>query len=163
MSDPYYLLISFSCPDNDHVAEIAQRLLPTLIPHAALAPEAIWYLEDLAQRSGPNLGSKGGMSVWGIVTTKLYPAAFVEVITPFCAEVLDQIDHMLIMYQRQAENASYVYEIRWQLCTLIGEALDPPVLVTQHHGPYPFTWFPREWPITPIQNDDHNPKGTATT
>lgn len=63
-----HLHVCFHCDDNFGVSTIASECLKDLMAKGEEAcPESIMFLEDLAGRSGSNPGSKGGLSLWGII------------------------------------------------------------------------------------------------
>jgi hypothetical protein len=92
MSVDVLLVVAFVCPDNDPVAVLAKQHLAALPPPTEDGHgEARDFLEALAGRSGPTLGTKGGMSVWGTVGNYVRPDAFIAALAPFWEDLLPQM------------------------------------------------------------------------
>jgi hypothetical protein len=132
----------FSAGRNEGVAAIARR-------HLALptddCPEARWFLDDLARRTGENPGPKGGLSLWGIIGNHTNAENFVESLRPFWIDLLsDQIEveggphsfeHVIVFYEEEQSEAANAFEIGWD-----DENSEERRLVVRHHRKLPFSW-----------------------
>ena len=144
MSYYVHLLVSFQCEKNEGVAELAQKHLPLI--READEQEAISFLEELRSRTGTNPGTKGGMSLWGMVGNRTDPEKFVESLRPFWDDLLrSQIEggplwfnHIVVFYEFEEQNHSNALEI-----FLTGDFRTPLAsrpLVINKHEQLPFQW-----------------------
>jgi hypothetical protein len=145
-----HLSVTFPCDVNDGVAELAKKHLaempktmtsswgePVSIPR-----ECVWFLEELSKRTGPNMGHKGGLSMWGIVGNYTVPEDFVEVLRPFWRELLLGVDdgpldfeHVIVFFEREQSDQAECFEI-W----LPDGAKHSGVGVEIKHHRLPFKW-----------------------
>ena len=160
-----HLHVSFACDDNDSVAVLAKKHL-ALIEAQETSDigggeiDGVWtrrakqFLTALGERSGPNPGPKGGLSLWGMVINGNSVPDFVEVLRPFWRALLASGDdtgpmdfeHILVFYEEEQSDAAHAYEIfldpddKWSF----DERFDPwspdRELMIKHHGPLPFKW-----------------------
>jgi hypothetical protein len=152
-----HLHVCFSCDSNEGVAVLARRHLERLGDDYPKR-QAIWFLTDLANRTGENPGPKGGLSLWGMVVNgKEVPHDFVQQLEPFWRDLLrGDIDggpaghhRIIIMYEEEQSEAANAYEIGWEddwpdhwgnEWPVTDGWVDDRVLFIRHHGPLPFAW-----------------------
>ena len=84
----FYVLIhvAFACDNNDDIAPHAKKHLKLLPEDAPL--ECQWFLDELSERSGPNPGPKGGLSLWGMVGNYTNVQKFTKALMPFWKDIL---------------------------------------------------------------------------
>lgn len=141
-----HIHVCFACDRNEPVAELAKR------HRLALAGEdgddgdraAVWFLEDLARRTGGNHGPKGGLSMWGMVGNYTNGESFCEALKPFFEEMLRhgiggicQHEHILVFEEQEQSDSAIAYEIM-----LDGDyASDVRKVVIKTHTGLPFAWM----------------------
>mgnify|MGYP001610291283 FL=1 len=145
----YYVTLSviFACNKNGAVAELARAHIARLPTEDSpeSVDEARWFLEALSQRTGDNLGPKGGLSCWGTVGNYTHVDEFVEVLKPFWIDLLHEVEggplefeHVMVLYENeQAEHAS-AYEIFQERLEGDRQFGD---LIIRHHPDLPFAWM----------------------
>lgn len=116
-----HIHVAFACDQNDGVAELAKRHAETLDEKAVDGGTryAKWFLEDLAKRSGENLGPKGGLSLWGMVGNYTEADVFCEVLRPFWTELLSGtiaggpncFERVIVFAEREQTEQAEAYEI----------------------------------------------------
>ena len=121
-----HLHVCFPCDKNDGVAEIAKRHIETLRKIEPKSEDyftrnvgfALHFLEDLAARSGPNPGGKGGLSLWGIVGNHVDAEAFVETLVPFWFDILlptcedgPYLEHVVVFFEEEQSQRAQCFEI----------------------------------------------------
>lgn len=106
------LQVSFRASRNEPVAALAREHLARLSggPDGRVVraiKEVQWFLQDLANRTGPNPGSKGGLCLWGIIGNSTMAEWFVDELKPFWFDLLaceddntDSDDHILVFCQK---------------------------------------------------------------
>jgi hypothetical protein len=109
--------VSFSCDNNEGVAELAKKHL-LLASNNNYTKEATWFLKDLAIRTGSNPGPKGGMSLWGIIGNYTNVEDFVVTLKPFWVDLLTGVEdgphsfeHILVFEEREQAERAIAYEI----------------------------------------------------
>ena len=133
-----HLHICFPCDSNDPVARIAKKGLEQLSDNKRYER---FFLEDLSKRTGDNWGSKGGLSLWGIICNGLYAKDFVENLKFFWHELLAgeedglplDFEHIIVFYEEEQSNAANAYEIQL-------DSDDSAELIIKHHKNLPFSW-----------------------
>ena len=110
-----HIHVCFACDDNDPVAALALKHLPTI---PANAREARWFLESLSKRSGENLGPKGGLSLWGIVGNYTNGAEFCDVLRPFWLELIGgevggicNFENVVVICEAEDSGAATAYQV----------------------------------------------------
>jgi hypothetical protein len=114
-----HIHVAMNTSENEPVAKIAQKYLALLdFDGRDGRREAKWYLEDLAKRTGQNVGPKGGLSLWGMVGNYTPGAEFCEILRPFWKEILEDPDagpcehhHILVFVEREQTERATAYEI----------------------------------------------------
>ena len=137
MSGNTHLQVSFPASYNDGVSALAKHLLEgTELEH-----EALWFLQSMADRSGENLGTKGGLVTWGTVGKLIDPLAFVYSLIPFWTGLFSAPNAMMywerivVLYEREQTEAASAIEI------LMDEELGLKApLIIRHHEGLPFCW-----------------------
>jgi len=124
-----HLHVCFACDNNENVAALARHHL-TQLPDDDLAniqeDRGSWYFEaqqfliNLAGRTGPNPGPKGGLSLWGMVGMNSNVDAFCEGLRPFWTDLLSEVEggpcdfHRVIVFEeREQTQAANAYQIGW--------------------------------------------------
>lgn len=137
MGSYVHIHVCFACDTNDAVAALAAKHLPFV----GECMEAQWFLEDLSKRTGENLGSKGGLSLWGMVGKYTNGEEFVEVLKPFWKELLQKVDggpnsfeHILVFIEREQSEQATAFEI------FLKDLDSPELLLVKKHD-CPFTWM----------------------
>src|SRR5580692_1907576 len=87
-----HIHVCFACDKNEKVAEIAKKHCASILSNNDGHREAVWFLTDLAKRTGPNYGPKGGLSLWGMTGNYTNVEEFCEILRPFWVELLSGID-----------------------------------------------------------------------
>jgi hypothetical protein len=141
-----HLSVVFSCSLNDLVADIAEKHFANLPPEAP--DEARMFLAELAHRSGPNPGSKGGLSLWGIVGNYTSPDEFVHSLAPFWEDILadhsyDDVpwygpshqEHVIVFFETEQARRAQCYEIGWD-----NPESENRTMVYKLHEDLPFSW-----------------------
>jgi hypothetical protein len=141
-----HIHVCFSCDRNEPVAELARRHLEAVKARDGDDGDraAVWFLEDLAKRTGGNPGPKGGLSLWGMVGNYTNGASFCEALKPFFEEMLIhgvggicQHEHILVFEEQEQSESPTVYEIM-----LDGDYdSDARRLAIKRHENLPFTWM----------------------
>ncbi len=138
------LLVSFRCDENEGVAELAKNHLPVIREKGE--KEAIYFLEELSQRTGSNFGLKGGMSLWGMVENHTDPDAFVACLNPFWDDLLRSrieggplwFQHIVVFYELEDSDSANVLEI--YLDGDFREQMANRHLTVKKHEQLPFHW-----------------------
>jgi hypothetical protein len=163
MAHDVHLHVCFPCDANEDVAELARKYLelwgirPTSddsrwpmrpAPNAPWADswEAGCFLVDLSLRTGPNLGRKGGLCLWGIVGDYTDTEKFMEVLRPFWMDLLNldgellggplSFEHILVFYEEEGSEQAHAYEVM-DAADGTGDRVEQ--LVIKHHD-LPFCW-----------------------
>lgn len=137
-----HLSVVFATDRNESVAALAAKHRATITDTRDGAREAGWFLDDLAARTGRNMGPKGGLSLWGTVGNYTDGHAFVEVLKPFFAELLSSgIDggpcsheHILVFVEQEQSEQATAFEI-----LLADEEAAESLTVREHKCP--FSWM----------------------
>jgi hypothetical protein len=150
MSYNVLLSVVIPCDENDGVAALAKKHLDVLGQREADGErEAIWFLQDLAQRTGRNTGPCGGVSLWGMTSNYTLVDVFVNLLGPFwfdlltteCGGPLD-FEHVLVFYENEQSEYANAYEIGF-----FGPDEPTPrsrdwrALEIRHHEKLPFAWM----------------------
>lgn len=148
MSHDVHLHVCFPADRNDKVAALAAEVLATLPAGADpdnLCREANWFLADLAKRTGPNPGPKGGLSLWGVVGNYTDEDRFVETLRPFWEKLIDSargngdgpmnFERVVVFFEHQGVEAAGAIEIYW------GNDRRRTDLRVRRHDRLPFTWM----------------------
>ena len=135
----YYVHLSvvFACNKNEGVAEVAKKHLPAIGENNV---EAQWFLEDLSKRTGPNLGPKGGLSLWGTVGNYTNADEFVNVLKPFWIALLtagyqggpSRFEHVIVFTEPEQSERAIAFEI------FLAE-LEVSLIIKKHK--LPFAWM----------------------
>ncbi|MBW4457125.1 MAG: hypothetical protein KME55_33160 [Nostoc indistinguendum CM1-VF10] len=139
-----HLHVCFACDRNEGVAQLAKQHIETLDEknHRGYAGA---FLQNLSERTGQNPGTKGGLSLWGMVGNGSGIAEeFVESLKSFWEDLLSEkedgvpcsFEHILVFYEEEQSEAANAYEIFW-------DDADSPQrqLVIRHHEKLPFAWM----------------------
>lgn len=139
-----HIHVCFSASENEPIAALASRHLPAIeameMDHGVRY--AIWFLQDVAKRTGTNPGPKGGLVLWGMVGNYTLVDKFCEYLKPFWFELLSkgisccQHDHIMVFEEQEQSEAANAYEI------FLADERDPIAgLVIRKHERLPFTWM----------------------
>ena len=141
-----HIHVCFACDNNEPVAELAKRHLPALhkLDIGDGERAAIWFLDDLARRTGSNPGPKGGLSLWGVVGNYTRGDTFVDCLRPFWGELLrNEVggicdgEHVLVFVEPEQSEATQAFEI-----SLSGDYRDPDRNIEiKHHENLPFSFM----------------------
>lgn len=139
------LQVSFRAARNEPVAALAREHLARLSggPGGQVVraiKEVQWFLQDLAMRTGPNPGPKGGLCLWGIIGNSTMAEWFVDELRPFWFDLLasdddntDSDDHILVFCQKDINGPPpSVFQIG---LTEAGDALE-----ISRFDDLPFSW-----------------------
>lgn len=115
-----HIQVSFACDENEAVAQLAAQ-------HAAAFDRdtlndasryAVWFLDDLAARTGRNPGPKGGLSLWGMTGNYARVDEFCELLRPFWLALLagveggpNDFEHVIVFEEREQAEQAAAYEI----------------------------------------------------
>lgn len=142
MAYDVHLHVSFACDKNEGVAALAAKHLPRLAQQGVALNvsyrEAVWFLEDLAGRTGINRGPKGGLSLWGMVVNGAVVEDFVAVLGAFWTELLSgeldggplDFERVVVFEEQEQSEAATAYEIR----------VEDNALTIKKSGDLPFSW-----------------------
>lgn len=133
-----HLSVVFACDYNDGVAELAKKHFGTIKNNK----EAKLFLESMAQRSGYNLGQKGGLSMWGMIGNYTDAEEFVDVLRPFWTALLTEDyegapcshAHVLVFTEGEDNGHANAFEI-------FLDDVDDTLVVKEHK--LPFKWNQR--------------------
>jgi len=134
-----HIQVSFACDENEGVAALAKKHLPTI---GNDAPDAVLFLEALASRTGRNAGPKGGLSLWGMIGNYTSGDDFVEALRPFWGDLLSGVaggprwfERVVVFVEREQRNSPTAYQIGF-------DDPDSPnrVIAIQKHELLPFSW-----------------------
>lgn len=149
MAHYVHVHVSFHCNNNDGVAALAQkhaRLLDNPEGNNSVR-DAQLYLADLAKRTGDNLGWKGGLSLWGMISNHLDPAIFMHALEPFFRELLypgveggpTTGNYIVGLFEHEGAGSAEAIEVQiidpWPL-----PWSDQVELVSKHYKDLPFSW-----------------------
>lgn len=134
-----HIHVCFPCDANDGVAELAKKHRPSIVDDSDGSRAAGWFLDDLSLRAGANRGTKGGLSLWGMVGNYTGVDTFCEVLKPFWLELLSgQVidgpcdhEHVVVFEEQEQRQAATAYEIK---------RYDGEVVITAHSR-LPFSWM----------------------
>lgn len=134
----YYVHLSvvFACNKNDEVAAIAKRHLDKVGDNR----EAHSFLEELSRRTGENPGSKGGLSLWGIIGNHTSAERFVDDLRPFWSDLLSDdcdggpcgFEHVIVFYEQEQTEQAKALEI-------FKDETTEELIVKKHK--LPFSWL----------------------
>lgn len=140
-----HIHVCFACDKNDAVAELARKHLPNIVSDESGVREARWFLEDLSKRSGSNSGTKGGLSLWGMIGNYTRVESFVDALMPFWRDLLSDesdeyygprdFERVIVFEEHEQSGAANAYEIYWDDPESSGRSL-----VVKEHERLPFTW-----------------------
>lgn len=141
MSSPDVLQVSFLCVDNEPIAKFAEELLVEFdFSGYEKNKNALYYLQDLAERDGFNHGSKGGVSTWATVGNYISVASFIDSLHDLWLRVLAPINsitptakRILIYHEQNQRETSDVYELY-----MLGQIPAKQVLSVRVHENLPF-------------------------
>lgn len=120
MAYDVHIHLAFSCSRNEGVAELAKRHAAGMNPDAPDGiREAKWFLDDLAERTGRNLGPKGGLCLWGMTGNYTRVGDFCEVLRPFWLELLTtgidggplDFERVIVFEEQEQSEQAIAYEI----------------------------------------------------
>lgn len=139
-----HIHVCFACNQNEGVAALAAKCLPTITDASDGERAAIWFLTDLSKRTGENFGPKGGLSLWGMTGNYTHADRFCEVLRPFWIDLLSEIEggpcnheRVIVFEEPEQSEAATAYEIGW----------DEPYeretrqLFIRKHEQLPFSWM----------------------
>lgn len=134
-----HIQVSFACDHNDAVAALAAKHLER---NDGLGFDAKSFLEDLASRSGPNNGPKGGVSLWGWIGNYTIPDEFVSSLSEFWLDLLRGVDggpsgfeRVIVLSELEQSEQAVAHEI-W----IEDESGGSVALRSQRHK-LPFSWM----------------------
>lgn len=141
-----HIHVCFACDHNDGVAEIAKRHLPLLQDDAPR--ECASFLSALSERTGSNEGTKGGLSLWGMVGNYTRPLEFAKALLPFWEELLKSrvkggpcsFEHILIIYHEEQSECSGAIEVFLAEGSPYQNAYLNSSVTVKHHERLPFTF-----------------------
>lgn len=124
MSSLVHFVVSFPCTDNGPLAELAREHLQFIAgvdaeagDDSGVCREAFWFLQHLAERTGLNQGSKGGMVAWGTVGNYTTIERFIATLDNFWLDLYNKRvsdfaphDHVLVIEQGEDRHAR-AYEV----------------------------------------------------
>jgi hypothetical protein len=153
MSHYVHLHVAFNADGNEGIAALARQHLAEMEKRAeddtdySINEDAVLFLQDLGQRTGPNLGHKGGLCLWGIVGNYSDAEDFAETLCPFwldllCGDLEDgpcNHNHIIVFYERQGSEQANALEIFVKPEYKAGTARDA-VHIKKHEG-LPFAWM----------------------
>jgi hypothetical protein len=133
-----HLHVCFACDRNDGVAALARKHLHRVVSAEDYwNKEVVWFLTDLSERTGPNPGPKGGLSMWGMVGNYSSGETFCEALRPFWQELLagvdggpNQFEHILVFEETEQRERAIAFEI----------SAESGVVTIQRHE-CPFAWM----------------------
>lgn len=136
--------VSFSCCENEPVAALARKHAPNHLedgPASDSERAARWFLDDLAGRTGENMGPKGGVSLWGMIGNYTHVDVFCERLRPFWKELLETPKcgpsshaHIIVFEEQEQSEQAIAYEIK----LADEERTDGELVITRHA--LPFCW-----------------------
>ena len=130
--------------DNDGLAQAAIKHERT-VSEIVDSNEAVWFLQDLAKRTGKLPGPKGGLSLWGVVGNYTRVQEFVDALKPFWLDILSNelgpcdFERILVFEEREQEGCAYAYEIFLSEDEASGKLLVPHTISVMKHK-CPFSW-----------------------
>jgi hypothetical protein len=136
-----HIHVAFACDENEPVAALAAKHRPSIAEGDDGARAAQWFLDDLAKRTGKNHGTKGGLSLWGMIGNYTVVESFVSVLRPFWREMLTSeaggicnFEHILVFGEREQTEKTTAYEI------FLADEEDPnsDLIVKEHECPFTF-------------------------
>lgn len=152
MSADTLLQVSFSCWDNEFVAEVAKQHHKTLVEKFPNEWEAVsikLFLQEASERTGKLDANKRrrGLFQWGGQWKYVEAAEFVELLKPFWLELLISSEyhftggplehaHILVMSEYEATEKLIVHEIK--LVEPVGHFREHKLVITRHECP--FSW-----------------------
>lgn len=122
MSHYVHIHVVIPCDDNDDLAAVAKKFLPTInAKDEDCGREAAWFLEDLSTRTGKNPGRNGGLSLWGMIGNYTLVDEFCRLLLPFWTALLSEdtkggpteFDHIVVFEEQEQTEAANAYVIRW--------------------------------------------------
>lgn len=143
-----HIHVCFPCNNNDGVAKLAAKHLEQIKEqHGSAdwwdkAEVSSWFLADLAKRSGPNPGRKGGLSLWGMVGNYTDVEGFCETLKPFWSDLLSEInggpldfERVIVFEEEEQSEAATAYEIMWD-----DYESETRQIIIKAHKRLPFSW-----------------------
>lgn len=149
LSTYVHIHVCFACDQNEGVALLASAYLKRLAEEDANSPENRWWLFDakmflssLADRTGSNLGPKGGLSLWGMIGKNTEVGQFCEGLRPFWADLLSDVEggpcdfeNVMVFEEVEQSQAATVYQIGWDDCES-----DQRAIIIKQLSRLPFFW-----------------------
>jgi hypothetical protein len=152
MSHYVHLHVAFNADGNEGIAALARQHLAEMEKRLDDDTEynivdAVSFLRDLGQRTGPNLGPKGGLCLWGIVGNYSNAEDFAETLRPFwldllCGDIKNgpcYHHHIIVFYEHQGSEQANALEIFVEPKYNSGR-LEDTVCIKKHEG-LPFAWM----------------------
>lgn len=153
MAYDVHIHVCFACDKNDEIAALAKKYALDVTSDRDGCREARWFLDELSKRSGDNLGSKGGLSLWGMTGNYTNVSLFCETLRPFWEALLSgrregpcEHEHIIVFEECEQTEAATAYEIGW--ADERGEWADQSPkyeagnrLLIKKHERLPFSWM----------------------
>jgi len=137
-----HIHVCFACDHNEGVAALAAKHIPATTADDDGTRAAKWFLEDLSKRTGCNTGSKGGLSLWGMIGNHTPVDKFCEVLRPFWVDLLSEVDggprsheRVIVFEEPEQSQAANAYEIGFDV-----PHDDKRTLFVRKHERLPFSW-----------------------
>ena len=115
-----HLHVCFPCDENSGVSKVASKCLEDLNSKGEeVCIHSKMFLEELASRVGANPGSKGGLSLWGIVGNYVNVRKFTNDLIPFWERLLSgeipggpcKEERVIIFYEKEQSEKANAIEI----------------------------------------------------
>lgn len=137
-----HLIVVFACDENEGVAALAKKHLESIDPQKSDEDrDAKQFLLALSQRTGGNPGSRGGVSMWGIIGNYSSGERFSELLRPFWIDLLAGVEggphdfeHIIVFEEREQTEQAVAYEIMFDDPEGVGRKL----IIKRHE--LPFCW-----------------------
>lgn len=138
-----HIHVCFSCNENEGVAALALKHLPSIKDEGDGERAAIWFLKSLSTRTGGNFGPKGGLSLWGMTGNYTKVNTFCEILRPFWIDLLSKVEggpcnheRVIVFEEQEQTEAATAYEIGWD------DPHEPATrqLFIRKHERLPFSW-----------------------
>jgi hypothetical protein len=133
--------VSFACDENEPVAEVAKKHAERHATDGGSDAEcaARWFLDGLSERTGANMGPKGGLSLWGMTGNHTSVSEFCERLRPFWLELLQtpkcgplDFEHIVVFEEQEQSGQAIAYEI------YLDEPARSNLMIRRHE--LPFCW-----------------------
>lgn len=147
MAYDVFLQVTFHCDNYEFVSTRAGEYLLKYFFFDVYNREALWFLESLNNKQGLNVGPKGGVISWALVSNHTDVEKFIESLREFfeillgktCNKKLsipggpEYCSHIIVIYEPEQSECAHAYEIYWD-----ENHIKEKLIIDRHDLPFKF-------------------------